>query len=127
MAPPRIWTRESAIAALQAEAQRIGRTPTFMDLLKRRRPGTPGTTTYVRLFKSFANAQLEAGLRLNVGGPKRRDRCRSGLHAMRGANVAWHRSKSKKWTRQCRKCLRARQRVYDAARRARDRAAGAAA
>ena len=56
------WTKEKAIAAIQARAEEIGHTPTTSDM------GGPLAAAAFRLFGTIAGAQIAAGLDPNCQG-----------------------------------------------------------
>lgn len=107
------WTRESAIAAIQALASRLGRSPAYLETVHPD-SGCPSQRVLFRLFGKFSEYQRAAGLKPTKLGRPKLTLCRRGVHSMRGRNIAIEFSKSRKNPsrlikhRRCRACLRAR-------------------
>ena len=86
--PQRFWDRDTAIRALQYEAQRLGRTPRDKDLRSPTRT-CASLKTYHRIFGSLHAAALAAGLqprRLGANAGWRKPRCHRG-HERTADNV----------------------------------------
>lgn len=103
------------VAAMQALATRLGRTPAIADL-NAPDAGTACHMVYVQAFGSLRAAQAASGLVPNAQGRPARACCRNG-HAMSGANLLAYRNGTRT-QRKCRACQNARKRAVYHARRA---------
>lgn len=111
-----VWTREKAVAALQALATRLGRVPRVADILKRDAL-CPWCRPIKKLFGSFRAYQRAAGLYPTKKGRRKRICCKSGRHRMTADNVLIDRRLRKQMLgftiiRRCRACKAERQGRY---------------
>lgn len=110
------WTRETAIAALQALAKRLGRVPRVADILK---PDAlcPWCRPIKKLFGGFRDYQRAAGFYPTKKGRRKGICCKSGRHRMTDDNVLIDRRLRKRALgftiiRRCRACKAERQGRY---------------